>query len=124
MEPFNLEKALAGDPVVTRTGENVTQIHLFDAKDMQGAHACYPVYGILKGRVTSFTEKGTYNIKEGNDFDLFMKPKVIEGWINIYEEQGILWTSVAHDSEEEAKEKILSIMSAKYIKTIKITNEI
>jgi len=118
MEPFNLERALAGEPVVTRDGRKVTQIHVFDVSEK------YKVYGVVSDKyITCWDINGNYThgLEESNH-DLFMKPKVIEGWINVYQEGDSIWTSCAHESEERAKQTIGKF--ATYIKTIKITNEI
>lgn len=75
MKPFNLEKALAGETVVTRGGEKVTQLHLFD---------CPKIFSVLYGVVAesdifSYSPNGKYYEEEENEeyieesvFDLFM----------------------------------------------------
>lgn len=74
MEKFNLERALAGDPVVTRDGRKVTEVYQF--KSYEGD---YPVYAVINNAITSHTKSGEYNEKDGHPLDLFMAPKVIEG---------------------------------------------
>ena len=56
MKPFNLQEALAGKPVVDRTGEPVTDFHYFKF--------------YADGDVASN--------------DLFMASEKKEGWINVY----------------------------------------
>ena len=119
MEPFDLERALAGEPVVTRDGREVTEIYFF--KTFEGT---YPLVGIIDGEKCSYTTKGKNYSSKNSDFDLFMKPKVVEGWFNVYQdnEYGLIMSS-SYPSEKEAKEKMIN-RHFEYIKTIKITNEI
>jgi len=117
MKPFDLEKALAGEPVVTRDGREVTQLHLFDTPEK------YKLYGVISGRyITCWDVDGNYThgLEEAKH-DLLMKEKVIKGWCNIYQEGDSIWISHPHESEERAKKTIM--YDSKYIKTIKITNE-
>lgn len=118
MEKFNLEKALAGEPVVTRDGREVTEIHCFKT-----CTKGFTVVAVIDGEKQGFHNDGSY-WGNGNDhrLDLFMKPKVVEGWFNVYQEGDYIWTSSAHNSEERAKQAIGKFGT--YIKTIKITNEI
>ena len=67
MKPFNLERALAGDPVVTRAGEPVTQLTVFDADEMDY------IYGVVNREVLSWNDSGQYYFGQENDYDLFMK---------------------------------------------------
>lgn len=82
LKPFNLEKALAGDPVVTRCGIQVTEI-----VQLRTASATdRPIIGVVNGIPRSFRIDGTFC--EGYVFpdDLFMAPKIVKksGWLNIY----------------------------------------
>ena len=83
LKPFNLEKALAGDPVVTGCGIQVTEI-----VQLRTALATdRPIIGVVNGIPRSFRIDGTFC--EGYvlpDLDLFMAPKIVkkEGWLNIY----------------------------------------
>ena len=85
MKPFNLEKALAGDPVVTRDGIPVTEIVRFN-----GLPHDRRLYGIINGGLVSFLDNGRFSVFEFNEtkYDLFMAPKIIKksGWINIYQD--------------------------------------
>ena len=119
MEPFNLERALAGEPVVTRDGREVTEIHFFET-----CTKGYAVIAIIEGDKFGFTNNGYYldNSTE-HRLDLFMKPKVVEGWFNVHvNNNGIVVIGISYPSEEVAKANIVELSS--YIKTIKITNEI
>jgi hypothetical protein len=118
MKPFNLEKALAGEPVVTRIGEEVTQLHLFNASITD-----YPLVGVLKDQIIHWCKNGKAYTTGGNShLDLFMAPKVIEGWVNVYQEGDCIWLGSCHESEKAAKDTIAK--DGTYIKTIKITNEV
>jgi hypothetical protein len=79
LKPFNLELALAGDPVVTRGGKKIKNISckLFAETDEDYMQAesimCY--------------EDGRFH-KDGrtSHHDLFMAPKKIKGWIAVSKE--------------------------------------
>ena len=65
---FDLEKALAGEPVVTRDGREVKDLHLFTS-----VQTYYPVVGIIEGRILSFSKEGKYlTNRSESDKDLFM----------------------------------------------------
>lgn len=117
MEKFDLERALAGEPVITRDGREVTEIHLFKTVKTD-----YPLIVVVGGDNHEYTEEGKFNINVSSNDDLFMKPKVIEGWFNVYLVGVKIWTSSAYESEERAKQNIGNFDT--YIKTIKITDEV
>jgi len=91
MKPFDLERALAGDPVVTRGGKEVQQIvHL---------HACnrvFNVFAVVNGETYTFNIEGKYSAGHvfksicplGSDMDLFMAPKKRTVWVNLYPKGG------------------------------------
>jgi hypothetical protein len=85
MKPFNLEEALAGKPVVTRSGLEVTQITLFTIDNR------YPVHAVVGGGkdVSSFMLDGSYIYGEEGDMDLFMATTKKQGFINIYQGKGL-----------------------------------
>ena len=91
--PFDLEKALAGWPVVTREGIPVTQLQLFDT------YSDYPLYVVLFGGVVAFTKNGQYIKTQGNKNDLFLLPQpagteVCSGYLNVYSNhEGYLYPS-------------------------------
>jgi hypothetical protein len=116
MKPFNLEKALAGEPVVTRGGDKVTEIHNFSTR-----HGEMTVFAIIEGGFLTFNKNGEhYSEFVSSDFDLFMAEP--EAWINIYysKVQDKIWDSARYNSEEEAKENIVTTMSS-YLTTVKIS---
>jgi len=68
MKQFNLEKALAGEPVVTRDGRKVTQLTLFEANNR------YSLIGVVNGELQTFTDEGKYDVdRNSTDTDLFME---------------------------------------------------
>jgi hypothetical protein len=120
MKPFDLEKALAGEPVVTRDGKEVTDIAYFPTKDDN-----YKVCGILNKDCEWFTNKGFY-IQEDDEHlkNLFMKEEIIESWVNLYQAGNEILTGGSYRTEELAKQKRDTKDGTIYIKTIKITNEL
>lgn len=75
--PFDLEKALAGDQVVTRDGREVSQVTLFECEEQ------FPIRAVINGEIEAFTKTGEYFATgESYDLDLFMKPKtrIINGF--------------------------------------------
>ena len=80
MIKFNLDKALAGEKVITRNGHEVKQLVKFDvAKDDY-----YPVHGVLNGVVYKWSRNGDYiDCTEEHNSDLFMAPKKISGYMSI-----------------------------------------
>ena len=82
LKPFNLEKALMGDPVVTRDGKPVSEIVRLKTVPTSRSVIC-----VVDGRAYATSETGkcyTYNTESAND--LFMAPKIITKgvWLNIY----------------------------------------
>ena len=108
MKPFDLERALAGDPVITRNGLPVTQFVLF--KDTNHS---YNLHGVLEKCVVSFTENGLFyqgGIHSKND--LFMAPKTQKLWIAISKEISLLpdrMTSYATSCAYENIEKLKNV---------------
>lgn len=74
MKEFNLEEALAGSPVITRGGKEVTQIVLFKA-DKE-----YPLFCVVDEEIISYTKEGKSFSSGESNYDLFMKPTKKSGW--------------------------------------------
>jgi hypothetical protein len=119
MKKFNLERALAGEPVVTRNGKKVTELHLFKNEIL-----IQPLYGTIEGvnDVLYWTTKGIYNPTKESSWDLFMAGEKKSRWVNVYDYGDTL---VIGDARSESKEEavISKYEGFKYIKTIEITNE-
>jgi len=80
MRPFDLAKALAGEPVITREGKQVTDIHHFKTVRREGN-----VIAVIDGDWFTFSPDGAYNKLHGNsNMDLFMAPVKRQEWRNIY----------------------------------------
>ena len=114
MKPFNLEKALAGEPVVTRDGRKVTDIHYFSAP------AKYKVVAHIVNNscVDTFEIDGTYLEDSESSTDLFMAER--ERWINIYWDeynQKAFSTGSVYATELQAKENGIEL---NYQTTIKL----
>ena len=117
MEKFNLERALAGEPVITRDGREVTQLAQFDMK--QGKQC---LIGVLDYDLERWTVEGNYFLnKTEAQGDLFMKPKENAVWVNIYKDiDGRLYVGRdSYCSEADAKSEGGALYN--YVKTIKIT---
>jgi len=97
MKPFDLEKAKAGEPVVTRDGRPV-RIVCSDLKSEE------PVVGIVDygsfEKVFCFSLAGVYEgFTPPNARDLFMASVKKEAWLNIYPD----FMVNAHPTKEDAK---------------------
>jgi hypothetical protein len=103
MKPFDLQKALAGEPVVTRDGDKVTEIHNFSTR-----HGEFTVFAIIEGGFLTFNKNGKHHAEFiDDDFDLFMAEP--EQWINLFYNptQNLVWLGVnRYKTEEEAKEHL------------------
>lgn len=77
MIPFDLERALAGDKVVTRDGREVTQLTKFDL-DMN-TNMFYVAAVVDGGILCRFSQYGLCS--EHNGSDLFMAPKKLSGFV-------------------------------------------
>jgi hypothetical protein len=97
MKKFDLEKALAGEAVVTRDGRDVTQLTKFDCSANHD-----PIWGVIEGELMSFSIEGNY-LRYPSSYDLFMAES--ERWVNVYwdEEQG-LHNGKIYPSQAAAKE--------------------
>ena len=119
MKPFDLERALAGDPVVTRDGRPVTQLTLFEETDTD-----YCLYGVAGGtllnwRKTGITDPEDYLEEdayiEGSMSDLFMAPR--EVWIIVLESTAKDFVSTyveTYNSKEEAEKQRDYIINGDY----------
>lgn len=81
LKPFNLQAALAGDPVVTRGGQAVTQLVQFIAP-LNGRQ---PLRAVIGGQIQAFAISGSFyagNSPSSND--LFMAKKERTVYANVY----------------------------------------
>jgi hypothetical protein len=79
LKPFDLEKALKGEKVITRDGREVSEVHHFKTVTSR-----YTVSAVISGRNYSFTRQGVFISGMESEDDLFMAPKERVVWVNIY----------------------------------------
>lgn len=111
---FDLERALAGDKVVTRDGREVTEIHHF-----KSVTSMYEVFVSVNGSVYACSKEGSYTFPEEDRCDLFMAPKTkkFEALVNVYN-----WGISNYTYETKSRAEACSAEG--FIKTIKIETEI
>ena len=115
MKPFNLTQALAGRPVITRSGRKV----LWIAHD-PGAHADARVIGRIEDNPyhTEWNEQGQCCGFTAN-LDLFMVAMKKKGWINLHvAPTGLPFVTGAWPSEADARQGSTAALG--YITTIPI----
>jgi hypothetical protein len=115
MKPFNLEKALSGDPVVTRCGYKVTHVTHYPAATQDG----FCITALIHGNtlyVETFKKSGQFTTGE-NSLDLLMADT--EKWVNVYynKEKDLAFCSETYESEIEAR---TGSLPTHYITTIKV----
>jgi|SRR6478752_9365268 len=121
MKPFDLEKALAGHPLVTRDGRKVLDFHYFKVMTQYR----FPIYAAIENIGGSYPYFTQFDIEgsehsgiEESQNDLFLASTKKTYWMNIYKDWNgsIILGGNLFESMEEA------IDSAKYrhekIKTI------
>ena len=97
MIKFDLERALAGDKVITRDGQDATQIHAF--KDVEN----YELYGVIGSDVFSWRINGKFYSADESHHDLFMAPKKLSGWVNLYKDnRGVIIHRTKYAADEFA----------------------
>lgn len=86
MKPFDLEKALAGEPVVTRDGREV-----FGIVRLKNPGGIYKIGGWVcsastdGSRDVSITWKSNGSYRDSfHDLDIFMAPRKRTVWVNVY----------------------------------------
>lgn len=114
MKPFDLDKALAGEPVANKQGDKVTDIHYFSGVKTQWKVVAHIANN---SSVDTFTIDGRYSDGESR-LDLVMAER--ERWINIYWDeynQKAFSTGSVYATELEAKENVTEL---NYQTTIKL----
>lgn len=97
-QPFDLEAAKAGAPLVTRDGRKARFV-----AHVPEAHARYRVLAMIDGGSAAFAfhENGAYYSNLEYEVDLFMAPKPKRTvWVNIYGNR----VAAFFDTEKEARE--------------------
>ena len=104
MKPFNLERALAGDPVVTRDGRDVVWLAYCEKARV------YQLIVLVDGMasVMVFSPNGKYyETDDGSANDLFMKSVKRTVYVNVWGgsgQWGYMSTTRPFDSVDDAKE--------------------
>lgn len=81
LKPFDLERALAGEPVISRNGRKITEIFHFKT-----AQANYSVRVVMDGILYDLTVNGNFDFSgKESENDLFMAPVKREEWVNVYQ---------------------------------------
>ena len=84
MNKFNLERALAGEKVITRDGREVSQFT--NVRKVKKDSRC--IVGVVGGVMQVWFRNGMLNSCESKcKFDLFMTPKKLSGFINLYHDR-------------------------------------
>lgn len=84
MKPFDLKRALAGEPVVTRDGRKVHCV-LHDPGSPDEEMRVYARYGDESCMCyNAFMENGLLRKGQVKPQDLFMAPIKREAWVNVY----------------------------------------
>jgi len=93
------QKALAGEKVITRDGQEVTQLVKFDINNDR-----YQVYGVVEDDMHTWTCKGeNFKGTEGN-LDLAMAPKKLSGYVGIYRLiDGTLCMNAVYDAKSQIR---------------------
>jgi hypothetical protein len=129
IKPFDLERAKAGDPVCTYTGQPV-RILCWDLKN--------PFAFVIAGTIlfsdedteeeilTCFNTEGVCVTKNVSNY-LMMAPKTVTGFVNIYRKRStrpeILCTHIisnVYENEEIAKNQTKTLSDPNYVTTVKI----
>ena len=99
MKPFDLTAALAGAPVCTRDGREVTQLHKFDG-------VTYGLVGVIQGQLYTWSVDGKADT--GSHRDLCMAPVKKTGWVAMYSKA---YVSGMYESESDALQKAPEALS-------------
>jgi hypothetical protein len=90
MKPFDLQKALAGAPVVTRDGREISQLHRFNINSNEQKLHGVADNGGGSETIYSWSDSGKYLdddnaiLTNNHCCDLFMKTVKKTYWINFY----------------------------------------
>lgn len=112
MKPFDLERALAGDPIVTRDGKEALDFAYFPNIKNEAEEK---IRVVIDGGIFSYFTNGKYYSYKESSSDLFMAGTKKEGWINIY-------SNISYYGIWKTKEEAENISNSdfNYITTIKI----
>lgn len=99
MNVFNLKEAIAGKPLQTVDGREVSEFVYFN--DVKGKYCCYAQ---VDGEVISFTKEGKSSGAGNSPRDLVMKTQTVTKWMNVYAEGDLFVVGrlALYDSKAEA----------------------
>lgn len=84
MKPFNLERAIAGDPLITRIGEQVEFV-AHDPKMEAGSRVIFKLFRETGPEWMLISESGRYwPVGPNTNQDVFMAPIKKTMWVNVY----------------------------------------
>lgn len=99
LKNFDLEKALAGETVITRDGRPVTEVYQFRSISMGKSLAA-----VINGNILWFYKNACFfTDATPHQSDLFMAPTTVERWVNVYKDRDYFRTqSYTYSTKEEA----------------------
>ena len=104
MIKFDLEKALAGEKVITSDGREVEQLHTFDRESIQ------TLYGVMEGSVERWNCLGEYHVgTTKHPANLFMAPNKLSGFLNHYSNGLPQWFSLRELADSCAIDRVACI---------------
>jgi len=117
MKPFNLERALSGDPVVMRNGEKVIAIYY-----LKEAESEQKIIAIREdGRYAFLFDGGKYYTESQSNLDLFMAAQEVTIWKNVYGVSNSDYWIGETDFKSEKDAINYANNGSAYIKTIPVT---
>lgn len=119
MKPFDLQKALDGADVVTRSGQKVLEITALKMETI----CPYTVFSFIEGQedyYRTYTKKGKADTTvEVHGYDLFMRPYIKTYWINIYRNDEYIYnTGDTYETEAEAQQERQRRIQQGFVKQI------
>ena len=109
MKKFDLEKALAGHPLITRDGRKVLDFHYFKVMTQYR----FPIYAAIENIGGSYPYFTQFNIEgyehssiEESQNDLFLASTKKTYWMNIYKDSNgnIITGEILYSTMEEASQ--------------------
>lgn len=116
MQPFNLQAALAGEPVLTREGRKVTEIAAFKTATP------WVFYAVVDGKVLEYDKCGISPFDER--YDLFMSPEKREAWLIIYSDSTGEAYGSCYKTEADAKNFIKYYPGPDVIRCVRVEYEV
>lgn len=101
-KPFDLQKALAGEPVITRSGKKIVDIYHF-----KYSGSTFSVLATIEGSNSEacYTVDGKYHLLDAeHKNDLFMAPEKKTVWVNISKYPDMGFKAYVHETPGSADE--------------------